>query len=197
MTTISILFAAVFTLIAINVAAKKLDVLMIAVDDLRPQMECVDLPGAVRPTMYTPNICKLAKSSLVLERSQVAMSTCSPSRTALLTGRHTSTTYVKSRRSSMKRYLYVCLTQRYIAMRSTGTSGISIHTFETLARLETGAQSQDTSKTSTDIGRGAWVRRDHVPSKGSEDLQATHRKDIPSWVCLWAGSCKLSDLHWS
>ena len=75
-------------------SAENMDVLMIAVDDLRPQIECVDLPGAVRPTMHTPNLCKLAADSLVLERSQVAMATCSPSRTALLTGRHTSTTHV-------------------------------------------------------------------------------------------------------
>ena len=71
-----------------------LDVLMIAVDDLRPELACTDMPGYARPTLHTPHICALARKSLVLQRSHVAMSTCSPSRTALLTGRHAGTTRV-------------------------------------------------------------------------------------------------------
>lgn len=72
------------------------NVLMIAIDDLRPQLSCVSMPGAVRPKqgMHTPNMCALAAKSLVLERSQVVMATCSPSRTGLLTGRHPSATHV-------------------------------------------------------------------------------------------------------
>lgn len=70
------------------------DVLMIAVDDLRPDLSCTDLPGYQKPKLYTPNICALARDSLVLQRSQVAMATCSPSRAALLTGRHPGTTHV-------------------------------------------------------------------------------------------------------
>ena len=48
----------------------------------------------MRPTMHTPHMCALAAESLTLQRSQVAMATCSPSRTALLTGRHATTTHV-------------------------------------------------------------------------------------------------------
>jgi iduronate 2-sulfatase len=73
------------------------DVVMIAVDDLRSQISCLDAPGSIRPLdvgMHTPNICNLANQSLVLLRSQVAMATCSPSRTALLTSRHISATHV-------------------------------------------------------------------------------------------------------
>jgi hypothetical protein len=73
------------------------NVLLIAVDDLRPQFSCLDAPGTVRPNpegMVTPNVCALAADSLVAMRSQVAMSTCSPSRTAMMTGRHTSATHV-------------------------------------------------------------------------------------------------------
>jgi hypothetical protein len=81
------------TLLAMPLAAP-MDVLMLAVDDLRPQLACFDVPGTVRPPMHTPNICNLAKDSLVLQRSQVSMATCSPSRTALLTGRHATSTHV-------------------------------------------------------------------------------------------------------
>ena len=81
-------------LVVLGAAAAATDVLMIAVDDLRPQLACTDVPGTVRPTMHTPHICGFANDSLVLLRSQVAMATCSPSRTALLTGRHATTTHV-------------------------------------------------------------------------------------------------------
>ena len=72
------------------------NVLLLAVDDLRPQFSCLDAPGTVRPDggMRTPHVCALAADSLVAMRSQVAMATCSPSRTAMLTGRHTSATHV-------------------------------------------------------------------------------------------------------
>lgn len=35
------------------VMATRHDVLMIAVDDLRPQLECFDMPGAIKPPMRT------------------------------------------------------------------------------------------------------------------------------------------------
>ena len=77
-----------------SAAASRHNVLMLAVDDLRPELACTDLPGYHKPRLHTPNICSLAQQSLVLQRSQVAMATCSPSRTALLTGRHPGTTHV-------------------------------------------------------------------------------------------------------
>lgn len=73
---------------------KKMNVLLFSVDDLRPQLDCTDAPGTVRPKMVTPNIDALCDKSLVLLRSQVAMATCSPSRTAMLTGRHVGRTHV-------------------------------------------------------------------------------------------------------
>ena len=62
-------------LVVLGAAAAATDVLMIAVDDLRPQLACTDVPGTVRPTMHTPHICGFANDSLVLLRSQVAMAT--------------------------------------------------------------------------------------------------------------------------
>ena len=53
---------------------KPWNILFIAVDDLRPQLACMDAPGTVRPTggMHTPHLCGLANESLVLDRSQVS-----------------------------------------------------------------------------------------------------------------------------
>jgi len=70
------------------------NVLMIIADDLRPQLECQNLPGSVRPYMHTPNICSLASQSLHLVQNHAPMAHCSPSRTATLTGRSVGTTHV-------------------------------------------------------------------------------------------------------
>jgi len=67
---------------------------MIIADDLRPQFECQNLPGSVRPHMHTPNICSLASQSLHLMQNHAPMAHCSPSRTATLTGRSVGTTHV-------------------------------------------------------------------------------------------------------
>jgi len=70
------------------------NVLMIVVDDLRPQLECQNLPGTTRPHMHTPHICNLASQSLHLMQNHAPMAHCSPSRTATLTGRSVGTTRV-------------------------------------------------------------------------------------------------------
>eukprot|EP00947_MAST-08B_sp_MAST-8B-sp1_P003771 g3771.t1 len=90
---------AVLALAAAAAAARAapLNVLFLSVDDLRYEIDCIPMPGTVRPAaigLHTPNICALANESLVLERSQVAMSTCAPSRAAMITGRHAGSTRV-------------------------------------------------------------------------------------------------------
>lgn len=59
----------------------RLNVLMIAVDDLRPELGCY---GAGH--MHTPNIDKLANAGTVFMRAYCQQAVCSPSRTSLLTG---------------------------------------------------------------------------------------------------------------
>ena len=63
------------------------NVLLIMVDDLRPQL------GAYgKKYMYTPNIDKLASRSLLLENAYVQQSLCGPSRASILTGRRPDST---------------------------------------------------------------------------------------------------------
>lgn len=73
------------------------NVLFIAVDDLRPELE----PYAGRsdtsplyPNLHTPNIDALAKKSIVFHNSYVQQPLCAPSRTSILTGRRPDTTRV-------------------------------------------------------------------------------------------------------
>jgi len=64
-------------------AAPQLNILMIAVDDLRPTLSCYGDQVA-----QTPNLDQLATRSLVFNRAYCQMPICMPSRTSLLSGLH-------------------------------------------------------------------------------------------------------------
>ena len=67
----------------------KKDILFIAVDDLRTQLNAYGETSA-----RTPNIDALANESMVFERAYCQVAVCSPSRASLLTGRRPDTNHV-------------------------------------------------------------------------------------------------------
>eukprot|EP00037_Helgoeca_nana_P016342 m.153861 g.153861 ORF g.153861 m.153861 type:complete len:698 (+) comp23475_c0_seq2:76-2169(+) len=75
---------------------KKMNVLMIAADDLRPQLGCYQPEGWAgrHVEMHTPNIDALANRSVVFLRSYCQQAICGPTRASLLTGRRPDTTNV-------------------------------------------------------------------------------------------------------
>ena len=65
---------------------RRLNVLMIAVDDLRPQMGCYGDADAV-----TPHMDALAASGTTFMRAYCPQAVCNPSRASLMTGRRPDT----------------------------------------------------------------------------------------------------------
>ncbi|MCF7817606.1 MAG: sulfatase [Kiritimatiellales bacterium] len=61
--------------------ADRLNVLFIAVDDLRPELNCYG-----QKQIISPNIDKLAADGLLFEHAYCQLAVCAPSRTSLLTG---------------------------------------------------------------------------------------------------------------
>ncbi len=61
--------------------AKKMNVLFIAVDDLRPELGCYGVPQ-----MVTPNIDRLAQDGILFENAYCQQAICAPSRNSMMTG---------------------------------------------------------------------------------------------------------------
>jgi arylsulfatase A-like enzyme len=73
---------------------QKLNVLLLAVDDLRPELGCYG-----NKLIDTPNFDRLAKAGVRFERAYCQYPLCCPSRSSLLTGRHPNTTGVMDNRT--------------------------------------------------------------------------------------------------
>jgi arylsulfatase A-like enzyme len=78
----------------------RLNVLLIAVDDLRPEAGCYG-----NPVIRTPAIDRLARQGTVFLRAYCQQAVCSPSRTSLLLGRRPDTTRIYDLQTHFRKYL--------------------------------------------------------------------------------------------
>ena len=70
-------------------AADKMNVLFIAVDDMRPEMGCYG-----NSVVKTPNMDRLATRGIVFNHAYCQQAVCSPSRSSLMTGRRPDATRI-------------------------------------------------------------------------------------------------------
>jgi arylsulfatase A-like enzyme len=84
---------------AASLAAEPLNVLFIAVDDLRPQLGCYEYPGII-----TPNIDRLASRGTVFNRAYCQAAVCRASRASLLLGVRPDTTEIWSNGSRHRHF---------------------------------------------------------------------------------------------
>src|SRR6478752_7074082 len=90
----SLVLAAVQSASSPAADSQRLNVLLIAFDDLRPELGCYG-----NKLIDTPNFDAVAKSGVRFERAYCQFPLCNPSRTSLLTGRQPNTTGVVDNRT--------------------------------------------------------------------------------------------------
>ena len=99
----------------------KLNVLMIAVDDLRPELGCYGSPVA-----RTPATDRLAEQGTVFLRAYCQQAVCSPSRTSLLLGRRPDTTKIYELQTHFRKYLPEVVTlPQHFKQHGYHTQGLS------------------------------------------------------------------------
>src|SRR5262245_60655269 len=92
--TLAIVFAVSAALLSTKADAQKLNVLLIASDDLRPELGCYG-----NKLIDTPNFDRLAGWGVRFDRANCQYPLCNPSRSSLLTGRLPNTTGVMDNRA--------------------------------------------------------------------------------------------------
>lgn len=84
----------------VHAADERMNVLFIAVDDLRPNLGCYGEPGLI-----TPHIDRLVARGMLFQRAYCQIASCGPSRASLLTSRRPDTTTVFDNRRRFRTVL--------------------------------------------------------------------------------------------
>ncbi len=167
----------------VQAADGRLNVLFIAVDDLRPNLSCYGEPG-----LKTPNMDRLAARGMLFRRAYCQIASCGPSRASLLTGRRPDTTTVFDNRRRFRTALpdVVTLPQHF---RNHGYHTRSFgKVFHGIFRSEVNEDPpswsvpawrpkavQYRTEEGIDVLRQRYPRQFQDPSQSVEDIQAERR----------------------
>jgi predicted amino acid-binding ACT domain protein len=191
-----------FVILHSSLAAQPLNVLFIAVDDLRPELACY---GAAH--MKTPNIDRLAASGLLFERAYCQVAVCNPSRSSLLSGSRPDTTQVFDNQHFMRPNMpdVISLPQHF---KNHGYTSLSLGKIFHHSEREPGDDPQPWSEPSWYHGEPYkhWFtqeRKEHATEDGKEALvKALRRQGLPIQSLLNSetllqivGEQKLSDAN--
>ena len=106
---------------AADKSKRRMNVLFIAVDDLRPQLGCFGMPY-----MFTPNIDALALRGTVFRRTYCQQAVCNPSRASLLTGLRPDSTHIYDLSTHFRVHLPDVVTlPQYFKQNGYHTQGLS------------------------------------------------------------------------
>jgi arylsulfatase A-like enzyme len=92
-----LLWLCLAALVSVSAAEPKLNILFIAVDDLRPELGCY---GAAH--IKSPNVDRLAVRGLLFERAYCQQAVCNPSRASVLSGCRPDTTQVMANNTFLR-----------------------------------------------------------------------------------------------
>lgn len=149
---------------------RKLNVLFIAVDDLRPQLGCYG-----QREIISPNIDRLASEGLLFERTYCQQAVCAPSRASILSGCRPDTTRIYDLNTPLRKAMpdVLSLPQHF---RENGYETLSIGKIYHHPSDDARGWSVKPYRAGT-FPEGKWVGRGYLTQEAAQAVREYERKN--------------------
>lgn len=155
--------------------SSRLNVLFIAVDDLRPQLGCYGDKVAI-----TPNIDRLAKMGVVFNRAYCQQAVCAPSRASVMTGRRPDETKVWDLKTHFRTALPDVVTlPQYFKQHGYDTRNVGKIYHDPKNAQDPISWSAPEIMAVTDVAGPKYILTENLPTEGSWKAAATECVDVP------------------
>ena len=147
---------------------RKMNVLFIAVDDLRPQLGCYG-----QKQILSPNIDRLASRGLLFERAYCQQAVCAPSRASILTGTRPDTTKIYDLNTPVRKAMpdVITLPEHF---KRNGYETLSIGKIYHHPSDDRQGWSIEPYRAGT-FPEGAWKGRGYLTEKAIAEMQAFNK----------------------